>query len=64
WTDPKTGRTHAYDFEAVLEVAGGPARSPYDPQFNPHSITRIQAVNDEIRKFLDRLDVMKTRFVE
>lgn len=64
WTDPKTGQTHAYDFEAVLEVAGGPARSPYDPQFNPHSITRIQAVNDDIRKFLDRLDVMKTRFVE
>lgn len=64
WTDPKTGQTHAYNFEAVLEVAGGPTRSPYDPQFNPHSITRIQAVNDDIRKFLDRLDASKTRFVE
>ena len=64
WTDPKTGQTHAYNFEAVLEVAGGPTRSPFDPQFNPHSITRIQAVGDDIRKFLDRLDTTKTRFVE
>ena len=64
WTDPKTGKTHTYNFEAVLEVAGGPTRSPYDPAFNPHSITRIQAVRDDIRKYLDRLDATKTRFVE
>ena len=64
WTDPKTGKTHTYNFEAVLEVAGGPARSPYDPQFNPHSITRIQAVRDDIKKYLDKLDATKTRFVE
>ena len=64
WTDPKTGQTHSYNFEAVLEVAGGPTRSPFDPQFNPHSITRIQAVRDDIRKFLDRLDSTKTRFVQ
>jgi len=64
WTDPKTGKTHPYAFEAVLEVAGGPARSPFDPQFNPHSITRIQAVRDDIRTYLDRLDTTKTRFVE
>ena len=64
WTDPKTGQTHRYNFEAVLEVAGGPTRSPFDPQFNPHSVTRIQAVRDDIRKFLNRLDSTKTRFVE
>lgn len=64
WTDPKTGKTHTYNFEAVLEVSGGPTRSPYDPAFNPHSITRIQAVGDDIRKTLDRLDATKTRFVE
>jgi hypothetical protein len=64
WTDPKTGKTHTYSFDAVLEVAGGPTRSPYDPQFNPHSITRIQAVRDDIQKTLDKLDTMKTRFVE
>lgn len=63
WTDPRTGRTHAYAFDAVLEVTGGPTLSPYDPLFNPHSITRIQAIGDDIRKALDRLDVNKTRFV-
>ena len=64
WTDPKTGKTHPYHFDAVLEVAGGPTRSPYDPQFNPHSITRIQAVDDDIRHQLDKLDAARTRFVQ
>jgi peptidoglycan/xylan/chitin deacetylase (PgdA/CDA1 family) len=63
WTDPKTGKTHTYKFDAVLEVAGGPARSPYDPQFNPKSITRIEAIGDDIVKTLTRLDQNKTRFV-
>jgi peptidoglycan/xylan/chitin deacetylase (PgdA/CDA1 family) len=64
WTNPKTGKTYSYNFDAVLEVSGGPARSPYDPAFNPHSITRIEAQNDDIKKYLDRLDATKTRFVE
>jgi hypothetical protein len=64
WTDPKTGKAHGYHFDAVLEVSGGPARSPYDPQFNPHSITRIEAIGDDIRRQLDKLDGTKTRFVE
>lgn len=64
WTDPKTGKTHTYHFDAVLEVSGGPTRSPYDPQFNPHSITRIEAIGDDIKHQLDRLDATKTRFVE
>ncbi len=63
WTDPKTGKTHSYKFDAVLEVAGGPAKSPYDPSFNPHSINRIEAIGDDIRRQLDRLDDTKTRFV-
>ena len=63
WTDPKSGQTHSYRFEAVLEVAGGPTRSPYDPQFNAHSITRIEAIGDDIRKTLARLDQTQTRFV-
>jgi hypothetical protein len=41
WTDPKSGRTVRYDYDAVFEVAGGPARSPHDPQFNPRSLPRI-----------------------
>jgi peptidoglycan/xylan/chitin deacetylase (PgdA/CDA1 family) len=63
WTDPKTKQTHNYKFDAVLEVSGGPTRSPYDPQFNPKSITRIEAVGDDIVKTLTRLQQTNTRMV-
>ncbi len=63
WTDPKTGKTHSYKFDAVLEVAGGPTRSPYDPAFNSKSINRIEAIGEDIKKALTRLDAMKTRMV-
>jgi hypothetical protein len=63
WTDPKTGQVHSYKFDAVLEVAGGPTRSPYDPQFDPHAITRVQAVGNDIVKTLEQLDKGKGRFV-
>ena len=63
WTDPKTGKPHSYKFDAVLEVAGGPTRSPYDPQFNPKSINRIEAIGDDIVKALTRLQQNNTRMV-
>lgn len=63
WTDPRTGQTHHYKFDAVLEVAGGPTRSPYDPQFDPKGITRVQAVGDNIGQTLRQLDKSGTRFV-
>jgi Polysaccharide deacetylase len=63
WTDPKTGKTHDYKFDAVLEVSGGPTRSPYDPQFNPKSINRIEAIGDDIVKALTRLQQSNTRMV-
>jgi hypothetical protein len=64
WTDPKTGTAHPYKFDAVLEVAGGPTASPYDPAFNPHSIKRIEAIGNDIARTLDGLDKNKTRFVK
>lgn len=64
WTDPKTSKTHSYNFQAVLEVSGGPTKSPYDPAFNPHSITRIEAIGNDIAKTLDVLDKNKSRFVK
>ena len=64
WTNPKTGQTVNYKFDAVLEVAGGPAKSPFDPTFNPHSINRIEAIGNDISKQLDALDKNKTRFVK
>ena len=63
WTDPKTKQTHSYKFDAVLEVAGGPARSPYDPQFNPKSINRIEAIGTDISRQLNKLAKDGTRFV-
>lgn len=63
WIDPKSKRTQSYKFDAVLEVAGGPARSPYDPQFNPRSINRIEAIGDDIRRQLGKLAKDGTRFV-
>jgi hypothetical protein len=64
WTNRKTGQTINYHFDAVLEVAGGPTRSPYDPAFNPHSITRVQATGNGVKDALDQLDKTKTRFVK
>ncbi len=64
WTDPKTGQAHPYKFDAVLEVSGGPTSSPYDPKFDPHHITRVEAIGEDVRKTLQRLDQTKTRFVK
>jgi hypothetical protein len=64
WTNPKTGQTINYHFDAVLEVAGGPTRSPFDPAFDPHSITRVQATGNGVQSALDQLDHTKTRFVK
>jgi peptidoglycan/xylan/chitin deacetylase (PgdA/CDA1 family) len=41
WYDRKGTRMVTYQHEAVFEVGGGPARSPYDPQFNPRSLPRV-----------------------
>lgn len=41
WHDKKGNREIKYSNEAVFEVAGGPARSPYDPQFNAKSLPRV-----------------------
>jgi peptidoglycan/xylan/chitin deacetylase (PgdA/CDA1 family) len=56
YTDRKSKRTVAYEYDAVLEVAGGPSRSPYDPKFNPRSVTRVIVHGRELEKLLDQLD--------
>jgi len=63
WTDAKTGRTIAYEHDAVLEVAGGPNVSPHDPAFDPLSIDRVQVFAGELEKTLDYLDRSGTRYV-
>jgi peptidoglycan/xylan/chitin deacetylase (PgdA/CDA1 family) len=63
WTDPKSGRTVRYRHDAVLLVAGGPARSPHDPEFDALRLPRVQVFEDELRTILDRLDQRGQRYV-
>jgi peptidoglycan/xylan/chitin deacetylase (PgdA/CDA1 family) len=63
WRDPKSGRTVAYSFDAILEVAGPPSPSPHAAQFNPRSLPRIQIVGNELEKTLDQLDKSGQRYV-
>jgi hypothetical protein len=63
WTDPQTKTVVRYNNEAILEVAGGPTRSPYDPQFNPLSINRLQAVGNDPVMTMDRFDKAGNRYV-
>jgi hypothetical protein len=63
WRDAK-GRTVTYSHDAILEVAGGPARSPFDPQFNPLSIPRVQVIGDSaVTRTLDGLEKHGQRYV-
>ena len=63
WTDPKSKRTIAYDHDAVLEVAGGVARSPHDPSFNPKSLPRFQVGPYDLAKELERLEKTGSGYV-
>jgi hypothetical protein len=63
WTDPKTGRTTAYQHDAVLEVAGGPTRGPHDPAFDPRSLDRLQVVGNDLEKAIDYLEKTGTGYV-
>lgn len=63
WTDPHGGKITKYSFDAVLEVAGGPARSPYDPAFEPKKLTRIEVFANQLERVLDLLDQSGGRYV-
>ncbi len=64
WTDPKSGRTVSYDFDAVLEVAGGPARGPNDPAFKvPGNFNRIEVIGDAIERSINQLEKAGQRYV-
>lgn len=41
WYDKKSKRQVTYAHDAVFEVAGGPARSPFDPEFNAKKLPRV-----------------------
>ena len=61
WRDPRSGEVVSYRFDAILEVSGGPARSPRSPGFDPLRLPRIQIIGDNLARELDRLE--KDRYV-
>lgn len=63
WKDPRSGREVSYEIDAILMVAGGPARSPRDSLFDPLRIPRVQVFGDELERTLDQLDRNGTRYV-
>ncbi len=63
WTDPRSRRTTTYTLDAILMVAGGPAKSPFDPAFDPQRIPRVQVFANELVTLLDRLDRQGNRYV-
>ena len=63
WRDAK-GKTITYAYDAVLEVGGGPSRSPFDPLFNPMSINRVQVIGDSaVTRTLTMLEKQGQRYV-
>jgi len=63
WTDPASGRTITYDFDAILLVAGNPVRSPRDTAFNPLRLERVQVMEGTLERLLDSMDRNGTRYV-
>jgi hypothetical protein len=63
WKDPKSGKVVRYEYDAVLEVAGGPTRSPHDPAFDPHSIKRIPVMGNGVEQTLSQLERSGTAYV-
>ena len=63
WKNPHGGKTTHYAFDAVLEVSGGPVRSPYDPAFDPRRLTRIEIFASSLERALDQLEQSGSRYV-
>jgi peptidoglycan/xylan/chitin deacetylase (PgdA/CDA1 family) len=63
WKDPKSGVVTTYDYDAILEVAGGPSVSPFDPAFNPRSIRRFNVYFDAVDSLVARLERNGTGYV-
>lgn len=56
WRDPKSGVVTRYDYDAILEVAGGPSVSPFDPAFDPHAIKRFNVYFNAVDSLIARLE--------
>jgi len=56
WTNPKTGQTISYHFDAVFEVSGNPNVNPHLPGFDPHRVHRQIMSGNALEATLNRLD--------
>jgi len=63
WRNPHGGTVARYHFDAVLEVSGGPARSPYDPEFDAKRLTRIEIFGNSLERALEQLELSGNRYV-
>ena len=63
WKDPKSGTVTRYDYDAILEVAGGPSVSPFDPTFNARSIRRFNVYFNAVDSLIARLERNGTGYV-
>ena len=63
WRDAKSGRVFSYEFGGVLEVAGGPVRSPYDSAFDPLRLRRIEVFADVVERMVAHLDASGMRYI-
>jgi Polysaccharide deacetylase len=63
WKNPRGGKITRYDFDAVLEVSGGPARSPYDAAFDAKRLTRVEVFANSLEHALDQLELSGSRYV-
>jgi peptidoglycan/xylan/chitin deacetylase (PgdA/CDA1 family) len=63
WREPRSGRVVSYEFDAILEVAGGPAKSPHDPTYSPLSIKRFIVFDRKLEELLEQMDRQGTRYV-
>jgi hypothetical protein len=63
WKNPRGGAITRYNFDAVLEVSGGPARSPYDAAFDAKRLTRVEVYANSLERALDQLEQSGTRYV-
>jgi peptidoglycan/xylan/chitin deacetylase (PgdA/CDA1 family) len=63
WRDPKSGTVTRYDYDAILEVSGGPSVSPFDTAFNAHSIKRFNVYFNAVDSLVARLERTGTGYV-
>jgi len=52
WALSGSAKGIAYSHDAILQVAGGPAPSPFARAFDPVRLPRIQAIESELRHWL------------